>query len=499
MHPLARSIALALCAAAPALCRAQPAQAAPPATAAAPAQAALAWEALAGRVARDATAFLLRAQDPATGGWNVPPRGSQTPHLPAFTGLALNALLMEPGGPSDPDAADRAARFLLSLQGPDGGIHAGTLPTYNTAIAASALSRLGTAQASAAADRAVDFLRAAQWGAALGQGASPAGGPEAPTPVPKEHPFFGGIGYGNRGRPDISNLAFFLQAMHDTGVPADDPAFVSALGFLARLQMLERAPDGTPVNPMPYAIGSAQGGFIYATGPGPQSPAEGQSFAGQIDETLSDGSVASRLRAYGSVSYAGFKSLIYAGLTADDPRVHAVLGWAREHYTLAENPGIGADGYYYYLLMFARAMHASGSPTLDAARPEPLLTGAYWLPAGSADAQPTVLRAATPQAAAALLALGSISIDGRPGTLSQVPPDFTPGPRDWRRDLTAALAALQNPDGSFRSLDDRWLENNPVLVTSYALLALQHARASAALARPQPPADAHAAPGPAQP
>lgn len=489
---LARTLALALAlyALAPATSRAQPAPPAPPA---APAHS---WHDQASRIARHATAYLLRTQDPATGGWNVPPRGSQSPLLPAFTALALNALLLEPGGPTDPPAAHRAADFLMALQKPDGGIHDGTLPTYNTAIAASALARLGTPRARAAADRAVEFLRAAQWGAQLPPNATPTGGPEAPTPIPDDHPFFGGIGYGNRGRPDISNLAFFLQAMHDTGVPTDDPAFVNALAFLSRLQMLERAPSGAPINPMPYARGSAQGGFIYATGPGPQSPSEGQSFAGLLDETLSDGSVASRLRAYGSVSYAGFKSLIYAGLDPDDPRVLAVLGWARDHYSLAENPGIGTDGYYYYLLMFARAMHAAGSATIDASRPEPLLSGAYWVPSDSPDATPTLLRASSPQAAAALLQLATISIDGRPGTLTSVPPAFSPGPRDWRHDLTAALASLQSPDGSFRSLDDRWLENNPVLITSYALLALQHARASAIPAITPP---ATTTPGPPHP
>jgi len=48
--------------------------------------------------------------------------------------------------------------------------------------------------------------------------------------------------------------------------------------------------------------------------------------------------------------------------------------------------------------------------------------------------------------------------------------------RNWRTDLALQLAALQNPDGSFMSLDDRWMENNPDLITAYALLALQHAR-----------------------
>ncbi len=67
------------------------------------------------------------------------------------------------------------------------------------------------------------------------------------------------------------------------------------------------------VNDMEYAKGSTQGGFIYSTSENRDRVGSGQSMVGgMIDETLSDGSVASRLRAYGSMTYTGFKSYIYA-------------------------------------------------------------------------------------------------------------------------------------------------------------------------------------------
>ncbi|MEC9374167.1 MAG: hypothetical protein VYC34_10000, partial [Planctomycetota bacterium] len=47
--------------------------------------------------------------------------------------------------------------------------------------------------------------------------------------------------------------------------------------------------------------------------------------------------------------------------------------------------------------------------------------------------------------------------------------------RDWANDLIDRLAELQKEDGSFENLHDRWMEGDPVLVTAYALLALQHA------------------------
>ena len=38
--------------------------------------------------------------------------------------------------------------------------------------------------------------------------------------------------------------------------------------------------------------------------------------------------------------------------------------------------------------------------------------------------------------------------------------------------MTAKLAELQSPDGSWTNPADRWYEGDPTLVTSYALLAL---------------------------
>jgi squalene-hopene/tetraprenyl-beta-curcumene cyclase len=243
--------------------------------------------------------------------------------------------------------------------------------------------------------------------------------------VGKDHPYYGGIGYGRHGRPDLSNTAFFIQALHDSGVSGDDPAMRRALAFLARTQMIEKGTDGKIINDMPYAKGSKQGGFIYSTSENKDKQGVGQSYGGAIEETMDDGTKVSRLRAYGSMSYAGFKSLIYAQLPPDDERVKAAFQWIRENYTLKENPNVGTDGLYYYLLTFARALHARGQNTLDITQPQ----------------------------------------SGQ-------------GPsRDWRHDLIDRLAELQNEDGSFKPVDDRWMENNPVLITAYSVLALQHARA----------------------
>lgn len=346
-----------------------------------------------------ALAYLREHQNPDTGGWRENPDG---PSYPAITGLVLDAMLLDPRiDATDPHAA-AAIRNLLSYAKPDGGIHDGMLPNYNTAICLSALSRVHTPEAANAIQRGQRFLKGLQY-------TEVGGGEGSAEPVSKDHPFYGGVGYGNHGRPDLSNLGFFLQAMHDTGVSSEDESIQRALTFLQRVQMLDETND------MPYADGTSQGGFIYATVPNAETVdgRVGQSQAGTIEETTEDGDTLTRLRAYGSMTYVGFKSLIYADLAPGDPRLDAAWAWINAHYTMDENPGMGDQGRYYYYCSMARALHAAGVPQV----------------AG----------------------------------------------RDWRADLIATLATLQNPDGSFTTLNDRWMETDPILVTAYALIALQHA------------------------
>lgn len=355
----------------------------------------------------NAVGYLRSAQDEATGGWAVNPNG---PSFPAITGLVVTGMLMEPDIDAEDPSVSRGVDYMLSFRQEDGGIYDRVLGNYNTSICLSALARVDRPDAAAAIAPAQAFLRGLQFSN------NAADHPETRT-VGEDHPFYGGVGYGRHGRPDLSNLSLMLQGLHDSGLDCDDEAFQRAVTFLSRLQM------HADVNDMAYAEGSTQGGFIYATGPSGSEPDAGESKAGTIEETLDDGTRISRLRAYGSMTYAGFKSYVYANLDRDDPRVRHALEWIRRHYTLDENPGLGDEGMYYYFVTFSRALDAWGLPTIT-----------------------------------------TLNADGS-----------TAEPRDWANDLIDRLAALQNPDGSFRSLDDRWMEDNPVLITAYALLALQHA------------------------
>ncbi|MEQ8843267.1 MAG: terpene cyclase/mutase family protein [Phycisphaerales bacterium] len=358
------------------------------------------------RAMRDkAVAYLLSEQDQDTGGWSVRPDG---PNLPAITGLVLLGMTGDSAVPTRDDATreavDRAYEFIYAYQQGDGGIYDRILPQYNTAISLAALARLDTQRSRDAVREALAFLRTLQYSE---------DNPNPELQVARSHPFYGGIGYGGSGRPDNSNMHMFMMALEEAGVPSDDPAVQRALVFLQRTQMDDR------VNDMDYAKGSRQGGFIYATSPSGEQIGVGESKAGTIEETMSDGSTASRLRAYGSMTYAGFKSYLYADLPADDLRVTQARKWIGENYTLEENPGIGTDGYYYFILTFSRALDAFGEPTLE------------------------------------------VTADDRSTRAT-----------NWADDLIDQLATLQNGDGSFRSVDDRWMENNPVLITAYTLIAL---------------------------
>ncbi|MDQ7012315.1 MAG: terpene cyclase/mutase family protein [Planctomycetota bacterium] len=366
------------------------------------------------RVLNNAIEYLRAQQDPATGGWGVRPDGVT---FPAITALVVDGMLQHPAIDTNDPAVARGVEFLLSYRQPDGGIYDRVLPSYNTAISLSALARADIDTADTTIPDAQRFLIGLQWSEdSLSEDISESLGVGR---VDATHPFYGGIGYGSHGRPDLSNLSFMLQALHDSGYDPESPPFQRALVFLERIQMDER------INDMPYARGATDGGFIYATGPEADQINIGQSQAGTIEETLDDGTVVSRLRSYGSMTYAGFRSYIYADLPRDDLRVTAARSWIAKHYTLDENPGLGEQGYYYYLLTFARALDAWGEPTINVA--------------------------------------------------TKITTEESQESRAWADDLVTTLADLQLDDGSFRTLNDRWLESDPVLVTAYSVLALQAA------------------------
>ena len=237
--------------------------------------------------------------------------------------------------------------FLERYIGPKGGLSEAPHSVYTTSVA---LMAFHEANRDGRYDRAIkggqDFLKATQWDEGEGK--------------TRDDPAYGGLGYGGgNSRPDLSNTSFFIEALRDTGLPPSDPALQKALIFVSRCQNLK-----SEFNDQPWAGKVNDGGFLYnpaaagGDGAGPGKAARGGG------EGPSRGRGESSIRSYAGMTYAGLKSMIYAGLSRDDPRIKAAIGFIKNHYTLDENPGQGQRGLYYYYQTFARAMALLGAPTL---------------------------------------------------------------------------------------------------------------------------------------
>jgi squalene-hopene/tetraprenyl-beta-curcumene cyclase len=329
--------------------------------------------------------FLLAGQN-SDGAW-TPEAG------PGITCLVLKALVAEPSvGPEHP-AVRRGVAWVLRFQHEDGGFYSpeGLIKNYETSVALSMLAGLPGKRFEEQVAKAQKYLTDLQW--------------DEGEEKSSDDPWYGGSGYGRGKRPDLSNTQMMLEALRDSGLPPDDPAYKKALIFIQRCQMLGESNDQV------FAKGSTQGGFIY-------SPANGgESKGGQVEI---DGRT--ELRTYGTMTYAGFKSMLYAGLSKDDLRVRAALSWMTRHWTLDHNPNMperqSQEGLYYYYHVFGRALEAYGQDRIE---------------------------------------------------------DATGREHDWRTELLAKLARLQREDGSWVNEQDRWMEGIPSLTTAYAMLALQAA------------------------
>ncbi len=341
--------------------------------------------------------FLKQQQNKETGAWSLATE-------PAITALVLAAYTGDPthkpGGPL-PAEADQGYKFLLSNVKPDGGIYAEGRANYNTSLALLALTLNPKPEFQQATLNARKFVMGQQ--------------NDFDAKGSTDNAFDGGIGYGRPGKDtpahaDLSNTTFALEALYyskklfEDKAPAadkkDDLNWGAAIKFIERCQNLPGSNDQKWASDDP----KNKGGFVYEPG---------SSKAGE--DKLPDGRVA--MRSYGSISYAGMLSFIYAGLTADDPRVQAALQWLGENYTLEENPGMGQEGRFYYYHTMAKALSTAGVEELK-------------------------------------------TKDGK--TVN------------WRDALGRHLLDTQKSDGSWLNDTGRWMESDPVLVTAYTVLALEH-------------------------
>ena len=340
-------------------------------------------------MATRAAAWLARQQD-SQGGWS-------TAKSPGITGIVTTGLIH--GGkrsPTDPMVA-RSIRYIEGLVNPQAGHIAGKDPrvglqNYVTSVNVMALSAAGRDSHKQVIADAAGFLGKLQWDDE--EGKKPA------------DDFFGGAGYDSKSRPDLSNTQYFLDALKEAGIPATDPAYQRALVFVSRCQNLRGEH-----NDRPWAGKINDGSFIYSAAAGGST----KSF----DQPTTDGA----LPGYGSMTYAGVKSLIYCGVKKEDPRIQGALKWLRDNYTLDKNPGMPAGreewGYFYYLHTASKALQLLGDDSFTDAKSQK---------------------------------------------------------HDWRREIIERLEKRQSADGSWANPKDRWMEGNPTLVTGYALMALANIR-----------------------
>lgn len=334
-------------------------------------------------------AYLQKEQD-KEGFW-------REPKYPAYTALALTAALRSPSYEKN-ESVTKGYNWLTKQQKDDGGIYGKGLGTYNTATSIVALVSTGDKSHHPAILKARRFLinQQADWD----------------TKGKADNKYDGGIGYGSSyNHSDLSNTYLAIEALRLSRNIAQDNAegkqpelnWEAAIQFVSRTQNLKATNDQPGI--------SDDGSFNYFPG---------DSKAGHNENP--DGT--KTLRGYGSMSYAGLLSLIYAELDEKDPRVIAVKKWAGGNYSVKENPGmatkedpsLGQQGLYYYYHAMAKALAAANVDKL------PLKGGKK---------------------------------------------------ADWRKDIANELLKNQREDGSWVNENSRWWESDPVLVSAYAILTLE--------------------------
>lgn len=315
------------------------------------------------------------------------------PH-PGITALCAYALQNSPGADREAvqEAVDKALENLRSFAGEDGAIQPKRhgAPVYTTSVSLLAFDAAGREKDEDIIRRGRDFLLSAQH-----RGESPEGETR-----------LGGFGYDKGSRPDMSNTQWAVEALHATRDYAEEPlaesaeaakkaraAYQGAVEFIEQCQNTEKDSE-------------KHGGVSYL--PQTKDAAEKRQRSTRGDRKPPQAN-------YGAMTYGAMKTMVYADLDREDPRVQSALRWIRRHYTFRENPGQGMDSYYYYIQTCAKALAALN--------------------------------------------------------LSRIVEES----EDWRADLVSALVERQEADGSWVNEVGRHWESDSHLVTAYSLIALEYA------------------------
>ena len=228
----------------------------------------------------------------------------------------------------------------------------------------------------------------------------------------------GGFGYNSQKSADLSNAQFAIESLRTAGIAAGHPAMKRALAFLERVQNRSENESNEGV------VYEFEGKKVAPGNDGSAAYEPGVSKAGM--RRLPDGTYVPR--GYGSMTYALLKCYLLVGVKPDNARVKATIDWLGKNYGWETNPGfedVAKElkqpeapywGLYYYYMTAAKALRLLDIKMIDT-------------------------------------------------------PD---GPRDWRKDLAAAIVKQQRADGSWvNDKSPRWEEADPQLATCYAVIALQ--------------------------
>ena len=338
----------------------------------------------------DRAVKFLRSTQADDGSWS-------SKSSPGITGIIITGLLRTGKVTADDPMVAKGLKYIEGLINTKAGHIAGADPkmqlqNYVTSVNVMALAAAGKDSYKSVIADASKFLRQLQWDESEGK--------------TNKDDYYGGAGYDSKSRPDLSNTAFFLDALQAAGVPKDDPAFKKALVFVSRCQNIKGE-----TNDQPWAGKINDGSFIYSAAAG--------GAVRNADGPAGDGS----MPGYASMTYAGIKSMIYCGVSKDDPRVKKAFEWVSANYSLENNPGMPPQraqwGLFYYYNTLAKALSA--------------------------------------------MELNEIK-------------DKNGKTHDWRSELVSTISKKQSSDGSWVNNMDRWMEGDPNLVTGFALMALSHVK-----------------------
>ncbi len=329
----------------------------------------------------------LKAHQNEDGSWS-------NSEQPGLTALPIVAIVRDPvfdAKAPRPEYLQKALAFIRSKAKPDGSIWEKGLSNYNTSVCLTALVANGDPKDDLLATKCREFIIGLQ------------------AKNMADESFDGGIGYGTTGvspshpHPDLDNTLIALEALrtYKDAHPEVETSTGKDLNWQAAIDFVTRCQNLPEKNPKASTDPADRGGFIY--------------YPGYSNAAPTDGSAP--LRSYGSMTYAGLLSYIYADLKKDDPRVQAAVDWLKKNYSLDKNPGMGASGLYYYIHLMTKGLSAAGIQQLETA-------------------------------------------DGRKV--------------DWAHEVARKIMEVQTADGSWvNTASARWMEKDPVLVTTYCVMALE--------------------------